>query len=422
MAAGCGGVFGGVANNNGAWPPQRLVAPLVQGMTAVEIGPAMPHPRGDRPEEVSGAKDGAAAAHVVAVVGHEQAPIGREGEAKGVAKAPRHQLRGSAVQRDPQHGPATRHLAADHPTGDRFRTERRKGTRLGTVVGLRGKRVVGREMLAGQGDVPAREVVEAGVAPEPAEVGVVLTDDAGVRVGAHADIESPVRPEGWPVGVVVAPAGQVCEQRRDVSVRCDPENAPAVKLPALGDIDAAGVIKGHTGRESQAAHHGLDAIPGRQCHVGGADDAGRGKGGLTATCRGPQPETAGESHQGHTDHEKEDAYEQQTSPPARPMSLRPRGRSVRLVVRGSALTHTHVSPLLLIWLLNYWYPGELDHQCSSRLRRNLVRYPYTDHEGEVVDLTTLLTREIRGVAEKARPGDADIRGELTSDFVPQTQA
>ena len=72
---------------------------------------------------------------------------------------------------------------------------------------------------------------------------------------------------------------------------------------------------------------------------------------LAAACRRPQPETAGDDRQRHTEHEKADACEQQVSPPARPMSVRPWGCSTRLIIHGNMLPHTHVSAVLMSLLI-----------------------------------------------------------------------
>ena len=89
------------------------------------------------------------------------------------------------------------------------------GDGLGAFVAA--ERVVGREVLAGQLDVPGRDVVEVGVAFQPAELGVVRADDAAVGRGADAEVEVSVRADRRAVGVVVADARQLVHQ--DASFR-----------------------------------------------------------------------------------------------------------------------------------------------------------------------------------------------------------
>jgi len=79
------------------------------------------------------------------------------------------------------------------------------GGGVGGAVGA--ERVLGDEVLAGEFDVLGGDVVELGFAGEPAEVGVVEADDAGVGGRADAEVEVAVGADDRAVGVVVAPGG-----------------------------------------------------------------------------------------------------------------------------------------------------------------------------------------------------------------------
>ena len=134
---------------------------IIEAAAAVEIRPAVPGSRRDRPQEIPGAVHAPAAAVVETVIGHVQAPILSEGQAERVAKAPRHQLRCSPSQWEAQDGAAAWHLAAHDLPRHRLGAEGGKRAGLSPVVGIGGKGVGGGEVHAGERDIPAGEVADS---------------------------------------------------------------------------------------------------------------------------------------------------------------------------------------------------------------------------------------------------------------------
>src|SRR5205085_3937880 len=115
------------------------------------------------------------------------------------------------------------------------RAEGHKGAGLdGILLVVPGERVVAGEVVAGELDVARRDVVEVGVAVEPAEPGVVGPDDAAVSGGALAEVDEAVGPDDGAIGVVVAEAGKVVDEHLGLAaVARDAEDTSAVTLSAF---------------------------------------------------------------------------------------------------------------------------------------------------------------------------------------------
>jgi hypothetical protein len=128
------------------------------------------------------------------------------------------------------------------------------------------------------------EVVEVGAALEPAERGVVLADDAGVRGGALSEVDPSVAHDG-PVRVVVAEARQVGREDGQRTVGFGAQDAPALEDAALRDVEgtigevdsvpgAVAATFGEHDRLSFAQAHESRRAPHLAVAVARFDDAG----------------------------------------------------------------------------------------------------------------------------------------------------
>jgi hypothetical protein len=185
--------------------------------------------------------------------------IGTEGEREGISKTPGEHLQIGAVGTDAVDGAVGFELAFDFGEIGRTFAEGSEGPREGFAFVAVGREVVlGGIGFADEGDVARGNVVEAGIAFEPAECGAVFADNAGVAGGALAKI-NPAVVCGRGVGVMIAEAGHAFDDGADLAGFGDAEDFSAFHDAAFGDVEIA-VEEG-------------DAGPGA---VGGAsDDFGR---------------------------------------------------------------------------------------------------------------------------------------------------
>jgi hypothetical protein len=102
--------------------------------------------------------------------------------------------------------------------------------------------------------------VELRVAQEPAEVGVVGADHGGVGGGALPEVEPAVGAGDGAVGVVVAQARQVVDDRRDAAVGVDPEELAAAQRAAGHEEGAVGEVDAVPGRVVARRHDAGAAV------------------------------------------------------------------------------------------------------------------------------------------------------------------
>src|SRR5690606_5487026 len=95
------------------------------------------------------------------------------------------------------------------------------------------------EIAAHQFEFTAGNVVEFGMAFEPAKLEVVLADHAGVGGRALAEVDLAVGPDGGAVRMVVTEAGQAVDQRRDQAFGRNAQDAAALECSAFGNVEVS---------------------------------------------------------------------------------------------------------------------------------------------------------------------------------------
>jgi hypothetical protein len=206
-----------------------------------EVRPAVPATGGYAPEQIAGAEDGAAAAHIVLVLGQVEIAVRSPGHAVGVSESPGDQLGLAAGEGNAHDRAAARHLPADDLPRLRGLAEGDEGAGDGLIVRVV-RQQVGRGVVdPAQDDVLAGNVVELGIPGHPAEIEVVLADHAGVGGGAHPEVQPAVGADDGAPGEVVPQGGKALDEGADLARHRDAQDLPRHPMPA-GDVEGAAMV------------------------------------------------------------------------------------------------------------------------------------------------------------------------------------
>src|SRR5665213_74485 len=115
---------------------------------------------------------------------------------------------------------------------------------------------------ANERDVFSRDIMELRITLQPA-VGVVIhAHDAAVGGGSLPEVEISIGPDHRAVGVMVAGAGEIFDQRGFVSRAIDLQDAPAAGFATLGDVEVPIMKRRAIPRPIAAASDDDDGIRG----------------------------------------------------------------------------------------------------------------------------------------------------------------
>ena len=174
-----------------------------------EIGPAVPAARFDHIESVGRIADRTRSAIIRALIGRQQAAVGQEAEAVGVAQPPCHQRKFRAVRTTAQHRGRARHLAGERRAQRAGVAERREGRGRRALSGL--EWIDGIEHLARQCDIEPRQVARVRQLLEPGQIVGVEPDHARIRHRPLAEVKPAIGPDRHHVEVIVAAARHAVE-------------------------------------------------------------------------------------------------------------------------------------------------------------------------------------------------------------------